>query len=76
MIHKRNAFTVYIDDMALTFMKPLSGEHEGKLLKVYEDAYGDLQSEYMTIHEVIKVYGLIVDNIDKIVSDLEKAYDE
>ena len=50
--HKRNAITIYIDDMALTFMKPLSEEHEGKLLKVYEDAYGDMKSEYMTINEI------------------------
>ena len=76
MIHKRNAFTVYIEDMAYTFMKPLSGEHEGKLLKIYEDAYGDMQSEYMPIHEIIKVYGLIVEDINKVIQDLDEAYEK
>lgn len=75
MIHKRNAFTVYIDDMAYTFMKPLSGEHEGELLKIYEDAYGDMKSEYMRIHEILKEYGLIVKDINKIIQDLEEAYE-
>lgn len=76
MIHKRNAYTIHIEDMAFTFMKPLSGEHNGKLLKVYEDAYGDMKAEYMRIEDIKDRYEISDVDFNTFLTLLGEAYDE
>ena len=76
VMNKRNAFTIYVeDDMAITFMKPLSEEHREHLLKVYEDAYGDMKAYYMPIHEIIDSYEENHKNIREIINNLDEAFE-
>lgn len=52
--------TKYDEDNAVTILKPLSSEHEGKLIVVFEDAYGDLNMNLMT-EDAVKLNYYVTD---------------
>jgi len=72
--HKRNSTTIYDDDMAYTFMKPLSEEHGHELIMVYEDAYGDMNCRYMDISSLKKRFNLIDEEVQEILNDLNNKF--
>lgn len=74
MILKRNAFTLHIDDTAYTFMMPLSAEHNGKLLKIYEDAYGDMNTCFMSIQEIIDLYKNHNESVLELIHSLHETF--
>jgi hypothetical protein len=72
--HKRNSTTIYIEDMAYTFMKPLSEEHAHELIVLYEDAYGDMHCRYADIPSLKGRFNLIDEEIQEILIDLNKKF--
>ena len=51
--------TKYDDEgSAITILKPLSSEHENKLIVIYEDAYGEFGINLMTDRAVMNNYNV------------------
>lgn len=75
-LHKRNAITIYDEDMACTFMKPLSEEHAHKLIMIYEDAYGDMRCEFVDIPYIKKAFNLIDEEIQELINNLRVKFHE
>ena len=73
-LHKRNAITIYDDDMAYTFMKPLSEEHGHEIIMVYEDAYGDMSTKYVDIPYIKDRFKLIEYDIQELVTELNTKF--
>jgi hypothetical protein len=77
ILHKRNAYTIYNDDTAFTFIKPLSADHEGELIMLFEDAYGDMNTKYLRIEEIKydSKYGFTNAEFNKLLILLNEAHD-
>ena len=51
-------------DFALTIMNPMSGEYEGRLFVLYEDALGDADLKIMTPKAIAKNYDVSLEEIN------------
>jgi len=61
--------TKYDEDNAVTILKPLSSEHDGKLIVIFEDAYGDFGINLMTEKGVMNNYQITEKEIEEFKSD-------
>lgn len=50
----RKSTVLFDEDNSITLMKPFSGEHQGKLIVIHENAYGDFYSMLTPINEIKK----------------------
>jgi len=73
-LHKRNAITIYDEDMAYTFIKPLSEEHGHEMIMVYEDAYGDMNCRYVDIPYIKDRFNLIDEDVQELITDLNMKF--
>ena len=53
----RKAITIFDEDTAMTLVKPFSGEHEGQLFVIHEDAYGEAVGFLKSIDEIKANFG-------------------
>ena len=44
------------DESMITIMKPMSGMFSGRLLVIFEDAFGEVDTKIMTIQGIMKNY--------------------
>lgn len=51
-------------EFALTIMIPMSGEHDGRLFVLYEDAFGDADLKIMTPKAIAKNYNVDLEEIN------------
>lgn len=58
-------------EFALTIMYPMSGEYEGRLFVLYEDAFGDADLKIMTPKAVAKNYDVSLDEINVFIETVE-----
>lgn len=50
----RKAVTIYKDEIAYTFLRPLSGEHQKTLFVIFEDAFGEAVTQIMTKDQIFE----------------------
>ena len=67
----RNAITIYDDDNAISFLKPLSSSYDKYLFVIYEDAYGDAINTLMHVESIKKEYHLTDGTINNIIKKLK-----
>lgn len=59
-------------EFALTIMYPMSGEYEGRLFVLYEDALADADLKIMTPKAIAKNYDVSLDEINIFIGEVEK----
>jgi hypothetical protein len=59
-------------EFALTIMYPMSGEYEGRLFVLYEDAYGDADLKIMTPEAIAKNYDVSLEEINVFILTVEE----
>lgn len=62
-------------DFALTVMNPMSGEYEGRLFVLYEDALGEADFKIMTPKAIAKNYNVDLEQINVFI-EIVKADNE
>lgn len=68
MMNRANLFLSGEDDAyTLTLMKPASSEYNGKLIVIYEDAFGDVNLNIMTPQAIFKNYGVDIELINNFI---------
>ena len=70
LTYQRKSFVKHNDDNAITLLKPMSGEHEGEILTIYEDAYGNLQTGFLRKEEIYRQYDISIQEIDEFLNQL------
>jgi len=56
-IIKTNALTItFKEDFQLVVLKPSSGYFEGKIISIYQDAYGNVETSLVTPEELREKY--------------------
>ena len=63
-------------EFALTIMYPMSGEYEGRLFVLYEDAFGDADLKIMTPKAIAKNYDVSLDEINVFIAEATKPNEE
>ena len=63
-------------EFAITLMIPMSGEHDGRVFVIYEDAFGDAELKIMTPEAVAKNYDVDLDEINKFITEATKLNEE
>lgn len=61
--------TRYDDDSAVTILNPLSSEHSGKLIVIFEDAYGDFDMNMMTEEAVMMNHNITEKELEEFKND-------
>jgi hypothetical protein len=62
--------TKYDDEgSAVTILKPLSSEHENKLIVIYEDAYGEFGINLMTERAIINNHHVTEEELEEFKND-------
>jgi len=59
-------------EFALTIMYPMSGEYEGRIFVLYEDAWGDADLKIMTPKAVAKNYNVSLEEINVFIETVKK----
>jgi hypothetical protein len=59
-------------EFALTIMYPMSGEYEGRLFVLYEDALGDADFKIMTPNAIVKNYNVSLEELNVFIEEVEK----
>ena len=60
------------NEFALTIMYPMSGEYEGRLFVLYEDAFGEADLKIMTPKAIAKNYNVSLDEINVFIDEIKK----
>jgi hypothetical protein len=66
MFNKRNAITVYDEDVCITYIKPTSLEYNNQLIVIYEDAYGEITSGLEDVSEIKKGFSGCDEEFDEL----------
>lgn len=64
-------------EFALTILYPMSGEYEGRLFVIYEDALGEADFKIMTPKAIAKNYNVSLEEINVFISTIsDRFFDE
>jgi len=71
----RKSYCIVDEDRSWTFIKPMSGEYNRKLMVIFEDAFGLMEMKLLTSVE-ISHNSIMRINIDKILNILDYSQSE
>jgi hypothetical protein len=66
----RKAITIFDEDTAITLVKPFSGNYDGQLFVIHEDAYGEAVGIMTPIEQIRKNFGGTTEEFDEILRQL------
>lgn len=64
------------EEFALTLMYPMSGEHDCKLIVLYEDAHGEVDMKIMTPKAIANNYSVSIDEINTFIEEVKDKKNE
>ena len=63
-------------DYVLTIMKPMSTEHSGKLIVLYEDAFGDVNMNIMLPKGIVANYNVDIEKLEEFTNHKDDVEEE